>query len=281
MKKVAVIGAGQMGSGIGQLFAMHGFTVQLMDVSSAILEKAKSNIKRSLHKLLDGDIQQINDTIQRISYHMTLEELRECDIFIESAFEDFNIKSDILSQLSYLIDQTAYVASNTSACSISELAHHISHPERFIGFHFMNPPVIMQLVEVIRGEYTSDKTFEFFWELAQCIEKKPIASKNSPGFVLNRILIPMINEAAHVLYEGVACAQDIDAAMKLGANHPIGPLALADLIGLDTTLAILKRLYKELNDCKYAPCPLLEEIVAKGHLGRKTGKGFYEYSEKK
>lgn len=280
-KRVAVIGAGQMGSGIAQVFAMHGYSVRLYDISWNIFPTSQKRIVDSLLKLASKQALKESPEIicSRISYHNgDMLPLSDCSIFFESAIEDFDAKRDIFSKLSSILSPNSLVASNTSSYSVTALSQLIPYPERFLGFHFMNPPPIMQLVEVIRGLHTSDETFSFFWNLAKFLEKTPVASKNSPGFVLNRILIPMINEAIYALYEGISSVEEIDTAMKLGANHPLGPLALADLIGLDTVLAIMTTLQTELCAQKYTPCPLLREYIEKGWLGKKVGKGFYEYN---
>lgn len=279
MQKVGIIGAGQMGSGIGQIFATEGYEVKFFDLNNEVFEKSRNRIQSSLTKLKEKClIDQKTESIQkRISYHLEMEDLAGSDIFIESTFENFSIKTNVLYKLADFLTPSSYVASNTSSYSITSLSRLLPWPEKFIGFHFMNPPPIMSLLEVIRGLYTSNATFEFFWELAKKIKKIPIVSKNSPGFVLNRVLIPMINEAIFALYEKVSTPEQIDAAMQLGANHPMGPLTLADFIGLDTVLSILKTLQKELGENKYAPCPLLEDYVKRGWLGKKTKKGFYEY----
>lgn len=280
MRKVAVIGAGQMGSGIAEVFAIAGYNVKMYDIKEEIFEKSKSRILKSLRKLEVKCLidKKSEDILKKISYHTDFAELKECFLFIESAFEDFEIKSNILYQLAGILTPSSYVASNTSSYSITALSKLLPYPEKFLGFHFMNPPSIMDLIEVIKGLYTSAETFNFFWNLAKDLKKIPIESKNSPGFVLNRILMPMINEAIYALFEGVSTPAQIDAALTLGANHPIGPLALADLIGLDTVLAILKTLQKELGENKYAPCPLLENYVINNRLGKKVGRGFYDYS---
>ena len=278
----AVIGAGQMGSGIAQVFATAGFKVSIYDISPKILDKSKVRIERSLARLAEkGHLEEpVEAIINRVKFVEKMDDLADSQIFIESAFENFDIKTNILYKLAQYLSEDSYVASNTSSLSITSLSQMLPYPDKFIGFHFMNPPPIMQLVEVIRGYHTSDETYNYFWNLAKQLGKYPIYSRNAPGFVLNRVLIPMINEAIYALYENISTAEHIDEALKLGANHPIGPLALADLIGLDTVLAILKTLQKELGERnKYRPCPLLEEYVEKGFLGRKSKKGFYEYDD--
>lgn len=277
---VAVIGAGQMGSGIAQIFATHGYFVKIYDLSLQIFAISQHRMEESLQKLANKQLisEDPIKIMERVSFQSDMKNLADCSIFVESAFEDFSIKETIFKELSTFLKPTAFVSSNTSSYSITALSQLMPYPERFVGFHFMNPPPIMELVEIVRGLHTSEETLSFFWNLAKELEKTPISSQNSPGFVLNRILIPMINEAIYVLHEGVSTADQIDTAMKLGANHPLGPLALADLIGLDTILAIMTTLQKELDQEKYAPCPLLREYVEKGWLGKKRGKGFYEYN---
>lgn len=279
---IAVIGAGQMGSGIVQVFATAGFRVSVYDISRKILDKSKIRIEHSLARLTEkGHLEEPAEVIiNKIKFVEKMSDLSDSRIFIESAFENFDIKTNILYKLAQYLSKDSYVASNTSSLSITALSQMLPYPDKFIGFHFMNPPPIMQLVEVIRGYHTSDETYNYFWDLAKRLGKYPIYSKNAPGFVLNRVLIPMINEAIYALYENISTAEQIDEALKLGANHPMGPLALADLIGLDTVLAILKTLQKEMGERnKYKPCPLLEEYVEKGFLGRKSRKGFYEYTD--
>jgi 3-hydroxybutyryl-CoA dehydrogenase len=279
MEEVAVIGAGQMGSGIGQVFATAGYLVRIHDLSEQIFERSQNRIRNSLKKLESKDLlpESVHKIQNRISYWAKIEELSGCRIFVESAFEDFSIKTKIFCKLADILTPTSLVATNTSSYSITALSSLIPWPNKLIGFHFMNPPPLMELLEIIRGLYTDNETFDFFWQLARKLKKVPIKSKNSPGFVLNRILILMINEAIFALYENVSTPEQIDTALMLGANHPMGPLALADLIGLDTVLAIMKTLYRELGEEKYAPCPLLENYVIHGRLGRKTKQGFYEY----
>ena len=279
---IAVIGAGQMGSGIAQVFATSGFRVSVYDISQKILDRSKLRMDRSLGRLFEkGHLEEPPEVIiNRVKFVTKMSDLADSQVFIESAFENFDIKTNVLYELAQYLSEDSYVASNTSSLSITSLSQMVPHPDRFIGFHFMNPPPIMQLVEVIRGYHTSDETYDYFWNLAKQLGKYPIYSKNAPGFVLNRVLIPMINEAIYELYENISTAEEIDQALKLGANHPIGPLALADLIGLDTVLAILKTLQKEMGERnKYKPCPLLEEYVEKGFLGRKSGRGFYKYDD--
>ena len=278
-KQVSVIGAGQMGSGIAQVFATAGYPVKIFDISDEILKRACNNIQISLEKLHSKNLisAEPKKILDGISFENNFSALAGSQVFIESAFEDFSIKIKIFKRLTPLLSKNCYVASNTSSYSITALSKMIPYPDRFAGFHFMNPPPLMELIEIIKGLYTSDETFVFFKDLAAKLGKTAIFSKNSPGFVLNRILIPMINEAIFALYEGVSTAEQIDTALKLGANHPIGPLALADLIGLDTVLAIMRTLHKEMGDEKYIPCPMLENYVARGLLGKKTKKGFYEY----
>ncbi|MDR1334771.1 MAG: 3-hydroxybutyryl-CoA dehydrogenase [Holosporaceae bacterium] len=276
---VGVIGAGQMGAGIAQLCATVGYRTLVCDVSDLILAAAQQRIAESLSKLEAK--QQLENSPESImgliSYGIDLEDLSNCRILIESAFENFDTKSNILYKIGNFMKPTSHVASNTSSYSITSLAKMLPYPHRFIGLHFMNPPPIMELVEVIRGTHTDDETFDFFWKFALALGKNPIESKDSPGFILNRILIPMINEAIYLLQESVSSPEHIDTAMKLGAHHPIGPLALADLIGLDTVLAIMKTLKANLNLEKYDPSPLLEEYVALGFLGKKSGRGFFIY----
>lgn len=278
MTKIAVIGAGQMGSGIAQVFAAADFLVKITDISPAIFEKSRQRISASLEKLYSKSAvsEPPEKIIGRISYHANIQELSDCGVFIESVSEDFEIKNNILRRLNGILTAKSYVATNTSSYSITSLSQSLARPQNFLGFHFMNPAPVIDLIEVVRGADTSDETFIFFRRLAEKIRKTPIGVRDSPGFVLNRILIPMINEAVWVLYENVSSAEQIDTAMTLGAKYPIGPLALADLIGLDTVWEILKNLQKELGE-KYAPCPLLEKYIADGRLGRKTNSGFYRY----
>lgn len=276
---VFVIGSGQMGSGIAEVFAINKFNVINYDISDTALEKAKKNVRNSLDKFFEkSEIEETPEAvIKRIKYTNNLDECQYANIIIESAFEDFDTKAKILCSLEPYLCEHTYVATNTSSFSITELGRMLNYSENFAGFHFMNPPVLMNLIEVVKGVNTSENTTKFFTELASEIKKEPILVKNSPGFVLNRILIPMINEAAWLYCEGIASAENIDKAMTLGANHKIGPLALADLIGIDTIVAILSTLQNEIDSVKYTPAPVLKDMLAFGYKGRKSGRGFYRY----
>lgn len=279
ISSVGIIGAGQMGSGIAQVFATNGYSVVLIDLQEEILLKARNNILFSLNKLHEKNKLSLTSEriVQNILFSTNFSDLSRCDVFIESVFENFEVKSNILYKIESFITPQSFIATNTSSYSISTLSQLISHPDRFIGFHFMNPVPLIDLVEIVKSPQTSQETFSFFFNLAKNLGKTPVVSKDHPGFILNRILIPMINEAIYALYDGIATAEDIDITMKLGANHPIGPLALADLIGLDTVLAIMKTLQQNLCSSKYCPCPLLEQYVSERKLGRKTKEGFFKY----
>jgi len=283
MNRIAVLGAGQMGSGIAQVCAAAGFSVVLRDLDPAALARARGTIESSLDRLLaKGRIQAQarTDTLARIGVATSAEALADVDLVIEAVTENLAVKTAIFRELSAVCRPDAILASNTSSISLTRLAAVVTHPERVIGMHFMNPVPMMPLVEVIRALQTSPATFEAIDTLTRTLGKTPVDVKNSPGFVANRILIPMINEAAFCRYEGLASSEEIDTVMKLGMNHPMGPLALADLIGIDTVLAIMHVLYEGFNDSKYRPCPLLIEMVDAGRLGRKSGQGFFSYPAK-
>lgn len=278
-KKVGVVGSGQMGSGIAQVLASIGVSSILYDVQPAALEKAQSLIEKSLAKLKEkGKIEQEpKDILSRLSFSQDLSAFKDCDLVIEAATENFEVKKKIFQQLMEFCSKNAAFATNTSSISITRLASETDRPENFIGIHFMNPVPLMRLVEIIPGILTQESLINEAQALVQALAKTSVVSRDYPGFIVNRILMPMINEAAYALYENIASAQDIDSGMKLGTNQPMGPLELADFIGLDTCLAIMEVLHEGLGDSKYRPCPLLKNMVAAGCLGRKTKRGFYTY----
>ncbi|MEK6767972.1 MAG: 3-hydroxybutyryl-CoA dehydrogenase [Gemmatimonadota bacterium] len=280
MKKVAVVGAGQMGSGIAHVFAHHGWDVRLVDVSAPAIEKALAAIRGNFDRQITKGKATEGDRDSALARITTSTELAAADgeLVIEAASEDRDLKLSLFAELDRFAPKNAILASNTSSISITSLAAKTSRPEAVIGMHFMNPVPVMALVEVIRGQATSEATTAVVMDVARQLGKTPVEVSDYPGFVSNRVLMPMINEAIFCLMEGVATAESIDTVMKLGMNHPMGPLALADLIGLDTCLAIMNVLHEGLGDDKYRACPLLKRMVAAGHLGRKTGRGFYPHS---
>ena len=280
IKTIGIVGAGTMGNGIAQVCAMAGLQVAMVDISDAAVERGIATLMGSLDRLVNKDKLSAADkaaALSRVTGTTSYAALKDAGLVIEAATESVELKVRILKQIDELVPVDTVIATNTSSISITQLAAVVRSPERFIGMHFFNPVPMMALLEVIRGLQTSDATHEKAIEFATAIGKTPISVKNSPGFAVNRILVPMINEAIFVLQEGLASAEDIDTGMKLGCNQPIGPLALADLIGLDTLLAVMQVFYEGFNDPKYRPAPLLKEMVAAGRLGRKSGHGFYGY----
>jgi 3-hydroxybutyryl-CoA dehydrogenase len=278
--KVAVIGAGTMGNGIAQLFAMHGHPVRMIDVSAQALERGLASIRGSLARIVKkGGLtaDQAEQVVGRITVGTTVEDAADSQLVVEAASEDQALKYSLFEQLDRLTSADTILATNTSSISITAIAAQTRRPAQVIGMHFMNPVPVMELVEVIRGQATSDATTRMIVELARALGKTPVEVNDYPGFVSNRVLLPMINEAIFCVMEGVAAPDAVDTVFRLGMGHPMGPLALADLIGLDTCLAILEVLHRGLGDDKYRPCPLLRRMVAAGQLGRKTGKGFYQY----
>lgn len=280
IQHVGIIGAGTMGNGIAQACAVAGLPVTMVDISDAAVQKGVATIAGSLDRLIKKDKLTAADkdaALARITTSTDYAALGTADIVIEAATENFDLKVKILKQIEGAVKDGAILASNTSSISITKLAAVVAHPDRFIGMHFFNPVPLMALVELIRGLQTSDETHARVDALARQLGKSPITVKNAPGFVVNRILVPMINEAFFVLAENLASPEEIDEGMKLGCNHPIGPLALADMIGLDVCLSVMNVYFEEFADSKYRPCPLLKEMVAAGYLGRKTGRGVYTY----
>ncbi|NMG53255.1 3-hydroxybutyryl-CoA dehydrogenase [Aromatoleum aromaticum] len=280
MKKIGIVGAGTMGNGITQAFAVAGFDVVMSDVADAALQRGLATLSGSLDRLVKKDKMteaQKAEALARVSGSTELGAMSDCDLIIEAATENLALKLKIFEQLDGIAKPEAIIASNTSSISITKLAASTRRADRVIGMHFFNPVPVMALVELIRGLQTSDATYTMVETLAGAVGKTSVQVRNSPGFVVNRLLCPMINEAIFALGEGLASAAEIDEAMKLGCNHPIGPLALGDMIGLDVELAVMQVLFEGFKDPKYRPAPLLVEMVEAGYLGRKSGKGFFEY----